>query len=633
MLQALRDPLRVFTDFAVQQPSYIIFTDGARYYAKNGKTGVVEFINIDAGTLIQNVINVLPPAGGKIAFRSGVYRVKFTTAKPIILLGEGENTIIELQGPESIVNNGPLLELRDMKIVTNVNGSYQIHSMGGKLVFRDVVFDLPVGTIDRCIIYADAGEAHIHDSRLVRGGSDTVDAFVFFGCYSPAGHTCHVVVRNLVVDDIRVNPAGNWRPELILGYSGEINGLTVKNVVGRTTPGVGGYLSIGIERLENVEILGGSITFFDVADFCYVRNFKAYIWTRIGVPRCTANFVDKVEFHAGGGFDFGQPRAGEVRRAQLNNIYLKGSTIYFGGVQEVEINNLVCEGVPGCVQVVDEIDSGNPVHITLNNVILRAMGEFDVQALLSVYFPSTNIRNVVINNVILEALYNPAKQYSLVVLGTGGSNNPKSDVTNISINNLLTYTTVPRGKGGPYIWFTYPEGRRYETQVIRVANSLIYTEDVLPFGRWSHLNTWGLRFGRYDRVINTRILHSYNWAPYNAEYVKGDRTVAVGTGDAYGTPTVVESPGGTIKDFDVILTWSGTFATGEVVTVKVESEDEDGVLASVEKTSTTPTTITLTLTDKLALLTGKPISRLRIYAKTNQATTTVTVTASVYGRG
>ena len=37
--------------------SYIIFTDGARYYAKNGLTGRIDFSGTDAATVIQNAVN------------------------------------------------------------------------------------------------------------------------------------------------------------------------------------------------------------------------------------------------------------------------------------------------------------------------------------------------------------------------------------------------------------------------------------------------------------------------------------------------------------------------------------------------------------------------------------------------
>ena len=47
-------------EVAQQGYSYIIWTDGTNYYAKNGATGQIEFSGIDASTVIQSVFNSLP---------------------------------------------------------------------------------------------------------------------------------------------------------------------------------------------------------------------------------------------------------------------------------------------------------------------------------------------------------------------------------------------------------------------------------------------------------------------------------------------------------------------------------------------------------------------------------------------
>jgi hypothetical protein len=93
MLQVLRDPLRVFTDFAVQPASYIIFKDGDRYYAKNGRTGMIELSSGDANTVIQYAIDSLPN-GGRITLKRGVYYLSDTIVlrNPAIVL-EGESFI------------------------------------------------------------------------------------------------------------------------------------------------------------------------------------------------------------------------------------------------------------------------------------------------------------------------------------------------------------------------------------------------------------------------------------------------------------------------------------------------------------------------------------------------------------
>jgi hypothetical protein len=101
MLQALRDPLRVFTDFVTQPASYIVFTDGARYYAKNGSTGAIEYSDTDISRLLQNVINTLYTqyGGGRVFIRRGTYYPSRTIAIPdgisLVVEGEGNNTIFK----------------------------------------------------------------------------------------------------------------------------------------------------------------------------------------------------------------------------------------------------------------------------------------------------------------------------------------------------------------------------------------------------------------------------------------------------------------------------------------------------------------------------------------------------------
>jgi parallel beta-helix repeat protein len=52
--------LRLFADFAVIMPNYLIFTDGAgNVFAKNGRTGQIEFSGTDAASVIQQALNAL----------------------------------------------------------------------------------------------------------------------------------------------------------------------------------------------------------------------------------------------------------------------------------------------------------------------------------------------------------------------------------------------------------------------------------------------------------------------------------------------------------------------------------------------------------------------------------------------
>jgi hypothetical protein len=75
--------------------SYVIWTDGTNVYARNGKTGAIEFSGSNACTVIQSAINALT-SGGKIFIKAGTYTV--TTwidlgfKSNIVIQGEGDYT-------------------------------------------------------------------------------------------------------------------------------------------------------------------------------------------------------------------------------------------------------------------------------------------------------------------------------------------------------------------------------------------------------------------------------------------------------------------------------------------------------------------------------------------------------------
>jgi len=60
-----------------QQPaSYIIWTDGSTYYAKNGITGAIDYSGADAATIIQSTIDTLHSLwGGIISIKEGNYSI------------------------------------------------------------------------------------------------------------------------------------------------------------------------------------------------------------------------------------------------------------------------------------------------------------------------------------------------------------------------------------------------------------------------------------------------------------------------------------------------------------------------------------------------------------------------------
>lgn len=66
MLQPLQDPTKRFFDQTVTESSYIISKEAGKFYGKNGKTGQVEFCDIDFSEVFQPAVNALPAEGGRI---------------------------------------------------------------------------------------------------------------------------------------------------------------------------------------------------------------------------------------------------------------------------------------------------------------------------------------------------------------------------------------------------------------------------------------------------------------------------------------------------------------------------------------------------------------------------------------
>jgi hypothetical protein len=77
--------------------SYIVYTDGSKYYAKNGSTGMIEYSDTDATKVIQYTVNNAP-SGGLVLIKAGTYSITDTIIinKSLRLLGEGFGTVLKV---------------------------------------------------------------------------------------------------------------------------------------------------------------------------------------------------------------------------------------------------------------------------------------------------------------------------------------------------------------------------------------------------------------------------------------------------------------------------------------------------------------------------------------------------------
>jgi len=110
-------------------------------------------------------------------------------------------------------------------------------------------------------------------------------------------------------------------------------------------------------------------------------------------------------------------------------------------------------------------------------------------------------------------------------------------------------------------------------------------------------------------------------------------SVTIGVNDVYGDPIAITTRSGLVTYPRVKITWGGTFGAGETVTVKVSAIYLDGTSTFIERSATGTGTAWLTDDEIMSLITeGKDIRRLEVQAKTNLASTTVTVSVDSFGK-
>lgn len=96
-LKVLREIKAIEERLAVTESSYIVYKDVDRIIVKNGRTGQIEYTDVDARRAIQYALDkVSSEGGGKVIIKSGEYQLTGSIfMRPnVILQGEGRSTIL-----------------------------------------------------------------------------------------------------------------------------------------------------------------------------------------------------------------------------------------------------------------------------------------------------------------------------------------------------------------------------------------------------------------------------------------------------------------------------------------------------------------------------------------------------------
>ena len=105
-----------------------------------------------------------------------------------------------------------------------------------------------------------------------------------------------------------------------------------------------------------------------------------------------------------------------------------------------------------------------------------------------------------------------------------------------------------------------------------------------------------------------------------------------GTGGAFGTAvSITPATNKSIVLLAASLTWGGTFAAGETVTIRITVTFSDGTTANITRSATATGTVWLTTSDLAALMRdGRYVTRVSVDSASSATTTSVTTSVTIY---
>jgi len=95
MVSVVRDPSKVFADYAITQATYVVFKRGSVTYVKDGESGEIVYSSLDDASAIQFAINKAnDEGGGRVYVKRGEYVINSTInlLSNVVLVGEGVST-------------------------------------------------------------------------------------------------------------------------------------------------------------------------------------------------------------------------------------------------------------------------------------------------------------------------------------------------------------------------------------------------------------------------------------------------------------------------------------------------------------------------------------------------------------
>jgi len=153
-LMKLKKPIETVP---VEVASYIVYTDGSKYYAKNGATGQIEYVDTDASNVFQYASDKLKDVGGIIFVKTGTYVFSKSVRlwSSIHVVGEARGISVFDIGGEHKGSQGVVIRLPPT--VTHafiVGGGDYCDDSFGDIVLRNIAVDgggiIKIGSEGEC---------------------------------------------------------------------------------------------------------------------------------------------------------------------------------------------------------------------------------------------------------------------------------------------------------------------------------------------------------------------------------------------------------------------------------------------------------------------------------------------------
>jgi len=595
--------------------SYVIWTDGTYVYAKNGKTGAIDFKGTDASTVIQSAIDAL--TSGRTWKEKVLIKGNFTVKKQsgkTYAIGLDSYTILEIQGKLTLADN------QNCDVIANKdqsNGNHFIEIIGGtingnkanqtsgcgikikatpsdwsgpyccKVTVRDThVYNCKEHGFDFTAVN-DLFVTNCYSGILASFGSGNgLDGFYIDGCHEALIHGCHSI--NNGRDGYRCTntvASGAWENQII-GCASEDNTGHAYYLYKAAAYDFVLHVVSGCtcdDCADDVVVEGG--TDITVSGNSLSRGSYG-VWVKAGEVNVVGNSITEVK---------------QGVRVEADKTTVVGNSIR-GKLEVDEYGVYLARDVDECL-------------IAMNRITNISTNTGD-QAGIFLY--GNNMHNQIVGNYIYDVgrfgirlASNAASSYNNII-----GNKIYNCATGIGLNGAHTYNIVRDNhvRTASYYGISLYNGADYN----KIEGNTL--EDCA--GGAIDFSAAG---------ANNIIKHNIGYDTEN--FKTTGLSVSVGTGGAYGSASAITTRSGRVTYPRVKITWGGTFGAGETVTVKVEAVYTDGTTAYVEKSATAVGSLWLTDDDVLSLITqGKDIVKLNVYAKSSAASTTVTVTVDAYGK-